>query len=152
MIPHCWDIKCKLSTMSNIFVIPSSGNVAVFFLKFVAVHWCRYLFANLEWNFFLLKFRKGNVCLQFSNACWKFPDFWENLKRDSRIIVWGVERSHIFKQVCNIAETLISCVMSVHLFFMKFDIWVFLKNLLRKFVKIWQEWWVICMKMCVHVW
>jgi len=61
MIPHCWDIKFKLSTMSNVFVITSSGNVTVFFLKFVAVHWCRYLFANLEWNFFVLKYSEKGM-------------------------------------------------------------------------------------------
>ena len=69
MFPHGWDIKFKLSTIFNIFVSTSSGSLIVFDLKFVAVHWCRCLFANLEWNFFLLKFRKGNVCVQFNNAC-----------------------------------------------------------------------------------
>lgn len=32
---------------------------SVFDLKFVAVHWCRCLFVDLEWSFFLLNSEKG---------------------------------------------------------------------------------------------
>ena len=117
MMPHCCDIKFKLSNVSNIYVIASSESLTVFDFKVVAAHWCRLFICWLGME--LSPKIQKRECLPTVRQ-WLLKIFWflgELKKGFQSEIVWGLERWlwAFLSRFAKLQKALISCVMSVHL-------------------------------------